>query len=248
MTNWTHFGFQKVTEDEKTQKVQSLFNNVSQQYDLMNDLMSLGIHRFWKDQFVWKLPLKTNSLILDVAGGTGDIPLKICKTFPHLNPRVIVCDLTYGMIQVGRDRALNQGFTYQSIEWVCGNAEKLPMPDKSVDFYTIVFGLRNVTRISLALQEAHRVLKPGGMFACLEFSSVKLPILDRLYDLYSFTVLPWLGDVVAKDRDAYQYLAESIRRFPNQEALVGLLQDVGFRSVSWQNWLGGISCLHTAYK
>lgn len=247
MTKWTNFGFESVSPGEKTRRVRDVFNRVAQKYDVMNDLMSCGIHRLWKDWFVQELPVKNGMKILDVAGGTGDIPLKLLKTYPHLDLHVTVCDLTPNMIEVGRDRAINQGVVH-SIDWVCGNAESLPLPDESVDLYTIVFGLRNVTHIDKALQEALRVLKPGGTFVCLEFSKVAFPPLASLYDTYSFTFLPWLGEVVAQDREAYQYLVESIRRFPDQETLGALLKEVGFSSIHWQNWLGGVSCVHKAIK
>lgn len=247
MTGWTNFGFEHVSVEEKTRRVRDVFSRVAHRYDVMNDLMSGGIHRLWKDWFVQDLPVKAGMHVLDVAGGTGDIPLKLLKMYPHLDLKITVCDLTPSMIEVGRDRATNQGLLH-SPDWVCGNAEFLPLPDESVDIYTIVFGLRNVTHISKALQEAFRVLKPGGTFVCLEFSKVTLPPLASLYDLYSFSLLPWLGEIVAQDREAYQYLVESIRRFPDQETLASLLKEAGFSSIDWQNWLSGVSCLHKAIK
>jgi demethylmenaquinone methyltransferase/2-methoxy-6-polyprenyl-1,4-benzoquinol methylase len=239
----THFGFQTVTPEEKTSKVRQVFDSVAQKYDLMNDLMSLGIHRYWKRQFINLLPLKKHQKILDVAGGTGDIARLIQQTHPHLDLEVTVCDLTPAMVIVGRDRALNDALIH-NLYWVCGNGEHLPLPDRSMDIYTIAFGLRNVTHIDRALREAVRVLKPGGFFACLEFSNVDHPLWQKIYDLYSFAVLPWLGELIAKDRESYQYLVESIRRFPPQEHLAHMMRQAGMQQVSWQNWLGGISCIH----
>jgi ubiquinone/menaquinone biosynthesis methyltransferase len=247
MTQETHFGFEAVSSFEKTRRVKDVFRRVAPNYDLMNDLMSLGIHRLWKDHLVWGLDLPPNAQVLDVAGGTGDIAFRLAKTYPHLNLRITVCDLTPAMVEVGRDRAINQGIL-QSIDWVCGNAENLPMADCSVDLYTIAYGLRNVTHIDKALTEAFRVLKPGGKFVCLEFSQLAAPPLQWAYDFYSFQLLPALGEWVAKDRNAYQYLVESIRQFPNQETLAGMIKAAGFASVDWQNLCKGISCIHTSVK
>lgn len=245
--SFTHFGFQTVTSDEKTHKVRQVFERVAKKYDLMNDLMSLGIHRYWKRQFIQMLPLKAGQKIIDVAGGTGDIARHIQETHPHLGLEVIVCDLTPSMVLVGRDRALNKGITH-GLHWTCGNGESLPFPDNSMDIYTIAFGLRNITHIEKALSEAVRVLKPGGTFACLEFSNVDHPLWQKIYDLYSFSLLPWLGEIIAQDRESYQYLVESIRRFPAQDRLSEMMRATGMQQVSWQNWLGGISCIHMGSK
>jgi demethylmenaquinone methyltransferase/2-methoxy-6-polyprenyl-1,4-benzoquinol methylase len=247
MTEQTHFGFETVSGHEKTSRVKDVFRRVAKNYDLMNDLMSFGIHRLWKDHLVWGLNLPQNAQIIDVAGGTGDIAFRMAKAYPHLNLSILVCDLTPEMVEVGRDRAINQGIV-RGIEWVCGNAENLPLPDNSVDLYTISYGLRNVTHIDKALEEAFRVLKPGGKFMCLEFSRVKASPLDKAYDFYSFHLLPVVGEWVAKDRGAYQYLVESIRQFPDQESLAQLIETAGFLDVNWQNMCGGISCIHTAVK
>lgn len=247
MTEDTHFGFEAVSGQEKTRRVKDVFRRVAQNYDLMNDLMSLGIHRLWKDHLVFGLNLPQNAQVLDVAGGTGDIAFRLAKAYPHLNLTLTVCDLTPEMVEVGRDRALNQG-TPRGIEWVCGNAENLPLSDNSVDLYTIAYGLRNVTHIDKALEEAFRVLKPGGKFVCLEFSRVKVSPLERVYDFYSFQLLPVLGEWVANDRKAYQYLVESIRQFPDQETLAEMMKSAGFPTVNWQNLCGGISCIHTSLK
>lgn len=241
------FGFQKVDPQEKTTRVRGVFESVAPQYDLMNDLMSLGIHRCWKQEMVKKLPVHPQARILDVAGGTGDISFLLQQHYPYLNLEVMICDLTPAMLEVGRNRSFNKGLN-QGIKWVCGNAERLPLPDASIDLYTIAFGLRNVTHLEQALEEAWRVLKPGGHFFCLEFSNVQSFPLNKLYDFYSFSLLPWLGEKVAKDRHSYQYLVESIRRFPDQETLANKLKDCGMQCVSWQNFMNGISCLHMAQK
>lgn len=241
----TDFGFEKVTYDEKTSRVKGVFSSVARHYDLMNDLMSGGIHRHWKRDMVAQLPVHANNKVLDVAGGTGDIAMKILDRYPHLNLDVNICDLTPAMLDVGRDRAINNSHGTK-IRWICGNAETLPLADDSFDVYTIAFGLRNVAHIEKAIAEAKRVLKPGGRFACLEFSKVKEGWLETLYDQYSFKLLPFLGEVIAKDRDSYQYLVESIRRFPSQDKLADMLKESGFQQVSWQNYAGGISCLHMA--
>lgn len=251
MTDQTHFGFETVSGVEKTRRVRDVFRRVAQNYDLMNDLMSMGIHRLWKDHLVWDLTLAPEARVLDVAGGTGDIAFRLAKTYPHLNLQITVCDLTPAMVEVGRDRAINQGLLTgegHGIEWVCGNAESLPIPDNSIDLYSIAYGLRNVTHVEKALAEAFRVLKPNGKFVCLEFSRVTFPPLEKIYNFYSFQVLPTLGDYVAKDRAAYQYLVESIRQFPDQETLSNMIKAAGFTSVNWQNLCRGVSCIHTSVK
>jgi ubiquinone/menaquinone biosynthesis methyltransferase len=245
--SFTHFGFQQVKLQEKTHRVRGVFESVASRYDLMNDFMSFSIHRLWKQEMVNQLSLQPKMKILDVAGGTGDISFLIQKQYPYLDLEITICDLTLPMIQVGRDRALNKGFL-QGIKWVCGNAENLPIPDHSIDVYTIAFGLRNVTRIDEALKEAYRVLKEGGVFICLEFSKVQSLVLRKVYDFYSFSGLPWLGEKVTGDRNSYQYLVESIRRFPCQKELGSLLEEAGMQSVSWKNLMQGISCLHMAKK
>ncbi|WP_052045939.1 bifunctional demethylmenaquinone methyltransferase/2-methoxy-6-polyprenyl-1,4-benzoquinol methylase UbiE [Candidatus Paracaedibacter symbiosus] len=243
----TDFGFQKVDPKEKTKRVRGVFESVARNYDIMNDLMSLGIHRLWKQDMVKQLPLQPKMKILDVAGGTGDISFLMQEKYRHLDLEITICDLTPSMLEVGRDRAVNKGLLH-GIDWVCGNAEQLPIPENSVDLYTIAFGLRNVTHIEVALKEAHRVLKPGGVFACLEFSNVKSAFFSKVYEFYSFSLLPWLGEKVADDRESYQYLVESIRRFPAQEKLALMLKEAGMQTTSWQNLMNGISCLHIAKK
>ncbi len=241
----THFGYDEVPLAEKGPRVRDLFARVSGRYDLMNDLMSGGIHRLWKAAMLNRLAPRAGERILDVAGGTGDIALRIAQRAPEA--RVVVLDLTPEMLALGRDRALDRGII-EGIDWLAGDAQSLPLPDRSVSAYTIAFGLRNVTQPERALAEARRVLKPGGRFLCLEFSAVILPVLDRLYGLYSFQVLPRLGAIVARDRDSYRYLAESIRRFPPQPELAGLMEDAGFRRVGWRNFSGGIAALHHGWR
>jgi len=243
----TFFGFESVSAAEKVRRVGDVFQSVAGRYDVMNDLMSLGIHRCWKAKLLDKLDLFPQATIIDVAGGTGDLTLSLQKTYPYLDLQVFVCDLTPAMVEVGRDRALNAGLT-QGIEWICGKAEAVPLPDASVDIYTIAFGLRNVGDIAQSLSEAARVLRPNGQFVCLEFSHVQWPWWQTLYDAYSFNVIPCLGQWVAGDRASYQYLVESIRRFPDQQTLAALIKEAGFRDVQWSNFLGGVSSLHTARR
>jgi demethylmenaquinone methyltransferase/2-methoxy-6-polyprenyl-1,4-benzoquinol methylase len=240
----THFGFKTVAEQEKASLVKAVFDSVAPRYDLMNDLMSLGIHRLWKDAFIGAVKPRAGEHLLDVAGGTGDIAFRFLKKG---GGQVTVCDINHEMLKVGRERAIDKGFL-EGLDWVVGDAEALPMPDASVDAYTIAFGLRNVTHVEQALKEARRVLKPGGRFFCLEFSRVVLPVFDKLYDTYSFTVLPWLGAKVAGDPQAYQYLAESIRRFPAQEELVEMMEGVGLEQARYRNLSGGISAIHSAWR
>lgn len=247
MTRDMYFGFEAVSAPEKTSRVRDVFRRVAPSYDLMNDLMSLGIHRLWKDRLVRGFHLPQKARVLDVAGGTGDIAFRLAKTYPHLNLKITVCDVTPAMVEVGRDRAINRGIL-QGIEWICGDAENLPLADGSVELYAIAYGLRNVTHIDKALAEAFRVLKPGGTFVCLEFSHVTVDPLRRAYDFYSFQALPALGQWVARDRSAYQYLVESIRQFPDQGTLAGMIKAAGFLSVDWVNLWSGISCIHTTIK
>jgi len=238
------FGFRKVRAEAKKPLVRAVFDSVAPRYDLMNDLMSGGIHRLWKAAMIdWLAPRATMHL-LDVAGGTGDIALRFLN---RGGGKVTVCDINEAMLRVGRDGALDRG-VLRGIDWLVGDAEALPVASISVDAYTIAFGLRNVTHIDRALAEARRVLKPGGRFLCLEFSRVAVPLLGPLYERYSFTVLPWLGEVVARDRDAYQYLAESIRRFPPQDVLAGMIEDAGLGLVKYRNLSGGIAALHSAWR
>jgi demethylmenaquinone methyltransferase/2-methoxy-6-polyprenyl-1,4-benzoquinol methylase len=245
------FGARGLPEEEKALLVRAVFDSVAPRYDLMNDLMSGGIHRWWKDEMTARLNPRPGQVLLDVGGGTGDIAL---RALPRLAPpgvpapgSVIVCDTSERMLAIGRARALDQGIL-AGIEWVCADAERLPAPDRSVDLYTIAFGLRNVTRIDAALAEGRRVLKHGGRFACLEFAPNITPFLQPLYDLYSFEVLPRLGWIVTGDREAYVYLAESIRRFPRQSELADMIARAGLDQVRFRNLTGGIAALYSAWR
>ena len=238
------FGYRDVPSEVKTRLVRSVFDSVAPHYDVMNDLMSGGLHRLWKDALInWLRPSPAMTL-LDVAGGTGDI----ARRFKHAGGgNVTVCDINESMLKIGRDRALNLGMI-EGFDWCIGNAEQLPFEDLSTDSYSVAFGLRNVTRLEVALSEARRVLKPGGHLLCLEFSHVTLPWLARLYEKYSFSVLPFLGSWVAKDAESYRYLAESIRRFPTQPELARMMQDAGFAGITWRNLSSGIVALHSAWR
>lgn len=250
-TGTTHFGFKTVAEDEKAGMVRAVFDAVAPKYDLMNDLMSAGVHRLWKAAMIDWLAPRAGQSIVDVAGGTGDIAFRMRDRMEESQSdkpsAVTVCDINAEMLNVGRNRAIDRG-RLTDFTWVCGNAETLPFPDMSFDAYTIAFGLRNVTHIDKALAEGRRVLKPGGRLLCLEFSKVLAPVLDKLYDAYSFRVMPWLGGLVAGDRDAYRYLAESIRRFPDQNALAARMTAVGFNQVKVRNLSGGIAAMHSGWR
>jgi demethylmenaquinone methyltransferase / 2-methoxy-6-polyprenyl-1,4-benzoquinol methylase len=241
----THFGYREVPEDDKARLVRDVFDRVAPSYDLMNDLMSGFVHRLWKATLVRAVAPRPGERLLDVAGGTGDVSQRLLAAGGDV--QVVVCDINPDMLNVGRDRALDGGIL-EGLAYVAADAEKLPLPDRSVDAYTIAFGLRNVTHIDAALAEARRVLRPGGRFFCLEFSRVVIPLMDRLYDLYSFNVLPALGELVAGDRAAYQYLAESIRRFPPQEKLVEHMNRAGLERARFQNLSGGIAAIHSGWR
>ncbi|MBS0472502.1 MAG: bifunctional demethylmenaquinone methyltransferase/2-methoxy-6-polyprenyl-1,4-benzoquinol methylase UbiE [Proteobacteria bacterium] len=242
------FGFRDVPEAEKEGLVREVFSSVASKYDLMNDLMSGGVHRLWKDAFVEWLNPQPGWRSLDVAGGTGDIAFRIVDAARKRGGEasVVVCDINADMVGEGVRRADAKG--ERAIEWVTGDAEALPFPDASMDAYTIAFGIRNVTHIDKALREARRVLKPGGRFLCLEFSRVDVPGLDTLYDAYSLNVLPRLGQMVAGDAEAYRYLAESIRRFPPQQAFAKMIGQAGLGQVKVRNLTGGIAAMHSAWK
>lgn len=239
------FGYQKVTPEEKTRRVIGVFASVAQSYDLMNDLMSGGMHRLWKNKFIRCVRPRPAEKALDLAGGTGDIAFRMIKNAPGV--QVTVCDLNPAMLGVGKKRAVDHGIL-NGLEWVEGNAESLPFADDSFDIVTISFGLRNVTHIDRALCDIFRVLKPGGRFFCLEFSRVDNSLLEKAYDLFSFRVIPKIGALIARDRDSYQYLVESIRRFPDQEALAARMKNAGFERVAHQNLTGGIAAIHSGYK
>ena len=239
------FGDQPVDPSAKTGRVHAVFDSVARRYDLMNDLMSGGIHRLWKRRFIDRIAPRDGRTVLDVAGGTGDIALAMVRRAPAAE--VIVCDLTEAMVRVGRDRMIDQGVA-DRIRPMVGNAEQLPLPDRSVDTYTIAFGLRNVSRIDTALREARRVLRPGGRFFCLEFSRVTDPALERLYQAYSFQVIPRIGAVVTRDRDSYRYLVESIRRHPDQAALAGRMEAAGLARVAYENLTFGVAAIHSGWR
>ena len=240
----TDFGFERVPLEEKPRLVRRVFDSVASRYDLMNDLMSGGIHRLWKAEMIRRINPRPGQVLLDVAGGTGDIAERFVSTS---GTSAIVCDVNQAMVETGRDRAIDRGRVGE-IAWLCGDAEALPIATRGVDAVTIGFGLRNVARIDAALAEMRRVLKPGGRFLCLEFSPVSTPGLSRLYDLYSFNVLPRIGEIVTGDREAYQYLVESIRRFPNQQELARRMEAAGFERVTVRSLSGGIAALHSAWR
>ncbi len=240
----THFGFATVNTEDKADMVRGVFDNVASRYDLMNDLMSMGVHRLWKSAFIKRLNPQAHMKLIDVGGGTGDIAFKYLKCG---GGTVSVCDINNEMLDVGRNRAIDQGLL-TDIEWINGDAENLPFLDNTFDAYTTAFCIRNLTHMEQALKEAHRVLKPGGHFLCLEFSHVVLPLLENLYDTYSFKLLPWLGKVVAHDEGSYRYLAESIRQFPDQETFTGMIAEAGLEQVTFENLSGGIAAIHSAWR
>ena len=241
------FGFRRVPGAAKAPLVRAVFDSVAERYDLMNDLMSGGIHRWWKAEMVRWLGPRPGQRLLDVAGGTGDIAHRALSRLDPERGGVVVCDANPRMLEIGRARMIDDGIL-AGIEFLCGDAEALPLADRSFDLYTIAFGLRNVTRIERALAEARRVLKPGGRFLCLEFTPAVTPLLQPLYDLYSFQVLPLLGQIVTGDRDAYTYLVESIRRFPAQSDLCERIAAAGLGQVKFRNLTGGIAALHSAWR
>ena len=245
----THFGFRDVPLGDKQTLVNDVFHSVASRYDLMNDLMSAGLHRVWKDIMINALnPPRSDApfALLDVAGGTGDISFRAAKEAGS-GFRATVCDINSDMLAVGRERAAKNHLD-DRVDFVEGNAEALAFPDRAFDAYTIAFGIRNVPRIDLALREAYRVLKPGGRFLCLEFSTVDVPGLDRIYDLFSFKVIPPLGRMITGDADSYQYLVESIRKFPKAGAFGEMIGDAGFSRVSWRSLSGGIVALHSGWR
>ncbi len=244
----THFGFQSVAPQSRQDLVNDVFAKVAERYDLMNDFMSGGMHRLWKDAMIdWLAPPKSGRRFdaIDVAGGTGDIAFRIAEAAPGAH--VSVCDINPQMIAEGRKRARNRA----GAERLCfsvANAEQLSFPDRTFDAYTIAFGIRNVTDIDAALREAFRVLKPGGRFLCMEFSEVRIPGLDAAYDFYSMTAIPAIGKAVTGDGAPYRYLVESIRRFPNQEIFAGMIEDAGFARVKHRDLSGGIVAMHSGWR
>tara|TARA_R110002124_G_scaffold64985_2_gene177419 strand:- start:220159 stop:220929 length:771 start_codon:yes stop_codon:yes gene_type:complete len=242
----TWFGEEAVSPAQKTEKVLGVFHSVADNYNIMNDVMSGGIHRMWKNRLVELIKPRSGQSFLDVAGGTGDIAFRIYKRTQD-NPDITVCDINTSMLSVGRDNAIDKGYL-EGIDWVTGNAESLPLPSNSKDVYTIAFGLRNVTHIDRALKEAHRVLKPGGRFYCLEFSHMSDPAMQKLYDSYSYNVIPKMGQIVAKDAASYQYLVESIRKFPKQADLVQRIKAAGFDQAGYKNLSCGVAAIHWGWK
>ncbi|MCX7899398.1 MAG: bifunctional demethylmenaquinone methyltransferase/2-methoxy-6-polyprenyl-1,4-benzoquinol methylase UbiE [Methylocystis sp.] len=242
----THFGYSEVPLAEKQGLVDDVFHKVARKYDIMNDLMSGGMHRLWKDVFAGKVNAhRPGFKHLDVAGGTGDVAFRIAARAAR-DAEITVLDINGDMLEVGRDRARKRGF--EQIEFVQANAESLPFPDAHFDAYTIAFGIRNVPRMQVALEEAHRVLKPGGRFLCLEFSHVVTPGFDKLYDAFSFNVIPTIGKFVAGDGEPYRYLVESIRKFPKVEEFENMIRKAGFRRTGYERLTGGVVAIHSGWK
>jgi demethylmenaquinone methyltransferase/2-methoxy-6-polyprenyl-1,4-benzoquinol methylase len=241
----THFGARTVAEDEKAGLVHGVFTSVASRYDVMNDVMSGGVHRLWKDAAMDWLAPRGGQRLLDVAGGTGDIAFRFLKRAP--GAEAVVLDLTEPMLAEGRRRA-EAARLGERLDWIAGDAMALPFEDASFDRYAISFGIRNVTRIGDALREAFRVLRPGGRMMVLEFSRLPNPLLQRAYDAYSFNVIPRMGQAIARDRESYQYLVESIRNFPDQETFAGMIREAGFEQVRYRNLTQGIAALHSGWK
>lgn len=242
----TDFGFTQVPWEEKQKKVAGVFHSVAAKYDLMNDLMSFGIHRIWKKQTIAKSGVRKGDNVLDLAGGTGDLAYKFCQMVGPQG-KVILSDINSSMLEVGKEKLTNKGCV-GNIEYVQANAECLPFPDNYFDCITISFGLRNVTDKEKALASMCRVLKPGGRLLVLEFSKPIIPLLSKVYDEYSFKALPFLGKIITQDAESYKYLAESIRKHPDQQTLKQMMYDAGFDNVEYQNMTGGIVALHIGYK
>jgi len=241
----THFGRETIPEGDKAGRVHGVFTSVASRYDVMNDVMSAGIHRLWKDAMMDWLAPRDGQRLLDVAGGTGDISFRFLKRAPGAS--AVVCDLTESMLQSGQQRADAEKMS-DKLEWIVGDAMALPFEDNSFDVYTISFGIRNVTRPQEALNEAYRVLRPGGRLMVLEFSQLPNAGLQKLYDLYSFNVIPTMGKIIANDRDSYQYLVESIRNFPDQDTFLGMVRAAGFENAKYRNLSMGIAALHSGWK
>ncbi len=241
----THFGFETVSESEKAGRVQGVFGSVASRYDIMNDVMSGGIHRLWKDAMMDWLAPRSGQKLLDVAGGTGDIAYRFLKRAGQGHATVL--DLTEEMLVEGRKRAEASQMIDQ-LDWSVGDAMALPFPDNGFDVYTISFGIRNVTRPQDALNEAFRVLRPGGRIMVLEFSQIPNPAMQWAYDKYSFNLIPLMGQLIANDRDSYQYLVESIRKFPDQETFLKMVRSAGFENAKYRNLTAGVACLHSGWK
>jgi demethylmenaquinone methyltransferase / 2-methoxy-6-polyprenyl-1,4-benzoquinol methylase len=242
----THFGYEDVNWDDKQQKVAEVFHSVAPKYDLMNDLMSAGVHRFWKKVTIQRANAKKGDNVLDIAGGTGDLAYKFSKAVGE-NGHVILSDINESMLTVGKNKLIDKG-CIENLSFIQANAEKLPFIKNTFDVITISFGLRNVTNKDEALRSMYRVIKPGGKVLILEFSKPLIPILSKIYDKYSFTVLPFLGKLLLNDSKSYKYLAESIRKHPDQETLKAMMEESGFSNCSYHNMSGGIVSLHIGYK
>jgi demethylmenaquinone methyltransferase / 2-methoxy-6-polyprenyl-1,4-benzoquinol methylase len=244
----THFGYSEVPLGEKQDLVDDVFHKVARRYDVMNDLMSGGLHRLWKDTLTAKINARNRKEFrhLDVAGGTGDVAFRIARQ-SAADAKIVVLDINGDMLEVGRDRAREKNID-DKLEFVQANAESLPFPDNHFDAYTIAFGIRNVPRIPVALKEAHRVLKPGGRFLCLEFSQVAVPGLDKIYEAYSFNVIPAVGKLVAGDAEPYRYLVESIRQFPAADEFERMIRTAGFRRTGFERLTGGVVAIHSGWK
>nr|WP_298894830.1 class I SAM-dependent methyltransferase [uncultured Altererythrobacter sp.] len=242
MTDKVSFGYEDVDPQEKTQRVGAVFSNVARKYDIMNDAMSGGMHRVWKDRFVRRVKPQPGEAILDMAGGTGDIAFRMAAR----GAEVVVADINQDMLDVGIERAMERGI--DGLSWSCQNAETLSYPANQFDAYTIVFGIRNVTHIDKALAEAHRVLRPGGRFYCMEFGTTDWPGFKEIYDLYSHQIMPKLGKAIADDEDSYRYLAESIRRFPLAHVFEAMIKEAGFRNTRVEKILGGAVNIHSGWK
>jgi demethylmenaquinone methyltransferase/2-methoxy-6-polyprenyl-1,4-benzoquinol methylase len=242
------FGFEKVSSKQKRTLVDEVFSDVAGKYDLMNDFMSFGVHRLWKDEFCRMIP-NINSKILDMAGGTGDISFRLKDRAKKQNKeaQIVISDINHEMLQVCQARAIDRNII-NNFDLVVADAEKLPFPDNSFDYYTIAFGIRNVVSIENALAEAYRVLKPTGKFLCLEFSKVKNDLIKPLYDFYSFNMIPKIGGCVAGNKNAYRYLAESISLFPEQEDFKTMIQKTGFSNVAYKNLTFGVAAIHYGFK
>ncbi len=246
----THFGFRQVNREAKAGLVKEIFSNVAKKYDLMNDLMSAGIHRLWKNKMIEEIEFKNEALrIIDLAGGTGDVAFRIAKKAleKNLKYQIDVVDINQEMLDVGKARAVDLNL-FSDLKFTCCDGEKLCFEDETFDFFTIAFGIRNFTNIDLALSEAFRVLKPNGKFICLEFSKVNDYFLQKIYDTYSFKVIPKIGEIVLKDRASYQYLVESIRKFPNQDDFKKMIEKSGFKNISYQNLSFGAAAIHVGTK
>lgn len=247
--NKVDFGFKKVDREQKSDLVKEIFSNVAKKYDLMNDLMSGGVHRIWKNKMIDKIKFSNPLKVIDLAGGTGDIAFRIAKKAKEkgITCDIDVVDINQEMLDVGKERSVNLNL-FKNLTFTCADGEKLPFADNSFDYFTISFGIRNFTDISAGLREAYRVLKPGGTFLCLEFSKVNDYFLQKIYDTYSFKIIPKIGEVVLKDKDSYQYLVESIRKFPDQDRFKKMIEEAGFKNVSYQNLTFGTAAIHCGVK